>query len=49
MVNDLDEACLALKSGGVEFVVAPSQPRPGVRTAFIRAPAGVLLEIVEMK
>ncbi len=48
MVSDMEEAFQDLQSKGVEFVVEPTQPRPGVKTAFIRAPGDVLLELVEV-
>ena len=47
-VSNMEEAFHDLQSKGVEFVVGPAQPRPGVKTAFIKAPGNVLLEIVEV-
>lgn len=48
IVNDMEEAFQALQSKGVDFVVEPTQPRPGVKTAFIRAPNDVLIELIEV-
>ena len=49
MVDNIDEFAADLKSKGVEFVVEPTQPRPGVKIAFIKAPDNVLFEIIEIK
>ena len=49
MVNNMEEFTTNLKSKGVEFVVEPTQPRPGVKMAFIKAPDNVLFEIIELK
>jgi len=48
-VNNLDEVAADLKSKGVEFVVEPTQPRPGLKFAFIKAPDNVLFELIEQK
>jgi catechol 2,3-dioxygenase-like lactoylglutathione lyase family enzyme len=48
-VNNMDEVTAELKSKGVEFVVEPTQPKPGVKTAFIKAPDNVLFELIERK
>lgn len=49
IVNDIGEFTARLKSKGVEFVVEPTQPRPGVKIAFFKGPDDVLFEVVEMK
>jgi len=49
LVDNMDEFAAELKSKGVEFVVEPFQPRPGVKMAFIKAPDNVLFEIIEQK
>ncbi len=49
IVNNMEEFTTNLKSKGVEFVVEPTQPRPGVKMAFIKAPDNVLFEIIELK
>ena len=49
IVSNMEEFTAHLKSKGVEFVVEPNQPRPGVKTAFIKGPDNVLFEIVEVK
>jgi len=49
VVDNMDEFAADLKSKGVEFVVEPTQPQPGVRIAFIKAPDNVLFEIIEKK
>ena len=46
-VNNLEEVAADLKSKGVEFVVEPTQPRPGLKFAFIKAPDNVLFELIE--
>ena len=48
-VNDLDKVSEELKSAGVEFIVEPFSPRPGLRIAFICTPDGVLYELLEHK
>lgn len=49
VVDNMDEFTADLKSKGVEFVVEPTQPQPGVRIAFIKAPDNVLFELIEKK
>jgi len=46
-VDNMEEFVARMKSKGVEFVVEPFQPRPGVKLAFIKAPDNVLFEIIE--
>ena len=48
-VDNMDEFAANLKSKGVEFVVEPTQPKPGVKIAFIKAPDNVLFELIEIK
>ena len=48
-VSNLDEVAADLKSKGVEFVVEPTQPQPGVKIALIKAPDNVLFELIEKK
>jgi len=38
-----------LKAKGVEFTRGPTTVRPGVRVAFLRAPEGVSIELLERK
>lgn len=49
VVDNMDEFTANLKSKGVEFVVEPIQPKPGVKMAFIKAPDNVLFELIEIK
>ena len=46
-VDDLEEAAAELKSRGVEFTLEPRTIRPGVKIAFVRAPNGVRIELLE--
>ena len=46
-VDSLDEAVADLNRLGVEFSIAPRTVRPGVKIAFIRAPDGVTVELME--
>jgi lactoylglutathione lyase len=46
-VPNLDAAVADLKAKGVEFTRGPMTARPGVRVAFIRAPEGVSIELLE--
>jgi len=46
-VTGFDAAVAELKAKGVVFVKEPSSPRPGVKIAFIQAPDGVQIEILE--
>ncbi|MBI4303709.1 MAG: VOC family protein [Chloroflexi bacterium] len=48
-VDDMDKAVAEMSSKGVEFVVKPHSPRPGVKAAFIKTPDGVLFELMEKK
>jgi catechol 2,3-dioxygenase-like lactoylglutathione lyase family enzyme len=48
-VDDLDAALDALKAKGVTVASGPSSPRPGIRIAFIAAPDGARIELVERR
>lgn len=47
IVPDLEEAARELEAKGAEFTTHPTSPRPGTKIAFIRAPDGVQIEILE--
>ena len=49
VVDNMDEFAANLKSKGIEFVIEPTQPKPGVKIAFIKAPDNVLFELIEIK
>jgi catechol 2,3-dioxygenase-like lactoylglutathione lyase family enzyme len=46
-VSDMAEAVASLKSKGVRFTVEPKSPRPGLHIAFLAAPDGVTVEILQ--
>jgi catechol 2,3-dioxygenase-like lactoylglutathione lyase family enzyme len=46
-VNGLDAVAEEMRSKGVTFTVEPRELRPGVRYAFIEAPDGVRLELID--
>jgi catechol 2,3-dioxygenase-like lactoylglutathione lyase family enzyme len=46
-VTDMDEAVASLKGKGVRFTAEPTSPRPGLRIAFLAAPDGVTVEILQ--
>lgn len=46
-VTDMDEAVAALKAKGVRFTAEPKELRPGLRIAFLAAPDGVTVEILQ--
>lgn len=48
-VDDMDAAAAELRQRGAEFSVEPCEFRPGIRIAFLRAPDGVSVELVEYK
>jgi catechol 2,3-dioxygenase-like lactoylglutathione lyase family enzyme len=48
-IDDLDATMSELKSKGVEFIRGPVTVRPGLRVAFLRAPEGVSIELLERK
>jgi catechol 2,3-dioxygenase-like lactoylglutathione lyase family enzyme len=46
-VTGFDAAVAELEANGATFAVPPQTPRPGVRIAFVQAPDGVRVEILE--
>jgi catechol 2,3-dioxygenase-like lactoylglutathione lyase family enzyme len=48
-VDDLDAALADLKSKGVPLISGPTEARPGVRIAFLQAPDGVRVELIERR
>jgi catechol 2,3-dioxygenase-like lactoylglutathione lyase family enzyme len=46
-VQDLDAAAAELRRKGAEFAVEPNSPRPGFKLAFVKAPDGVRVEILQ--
>ena len=46
-VSGIDAICADLKAKGVEFTREPTTVRPGVRVAFLRAPEGVSIELLD--
>jgi catechol 2,3-dioxygenase-like lactoylglutathione lyase family enzyme len=46
-VDGLDAAAEELRGKGVAFVIEPRDLRPGVRYAFIEAPDGIRLELID--
>ncbi|WP_439580251.1 VOC family protein [Elioraea sp.] len=48
-VDDLDALLADLASKGIALEAPPSSPRPGVRIAFVKAPDGARVEILERK
>ena len=46
-VSGIDAVVAELKSKGVEFTRDPTTVRPGVRIAFLRAPEGVSIELLD--
>lgn len=48
-VDDLDAVLADLAAKGVALESGPSAPRPGVRIAFVAAPDGARVELVERK
>ena len=46
-VSGIDAICADLKAKGVEFTREPTTVRPGTRVAFLRAPEGVSIELLE--
>jgi lactoylglutathione lyase len=47
LVNDLDGATQELKAKGVVFTQEPQTIRPGVSIAFLRAPDGIEVELLQ--
>ncbi len=46
-VTGIDDVVAELKKKGAEFTMEPNNVRPGVRIAFLRAPEGVSIELLE--
>ena len=46
-VSGIDAIAADLKAKGVEFTREPTTVRPGVRVAFLRAPEGVSIELLD--
>jgi len=46
-VSGIDAICAELKSKGVEFTREATTVRPGTRVAFLRAPEGVSIELLD--
>jgi lactoylglutathione lyase len=46
-VTGIDAVVAELKTNGVEFTKEPTTLRPGVRVAFLRAPEGVSIELLD--
>ena len=46
-VSNIDAVVAELKAKGVEFTRDPTTVRPGVRIAFLRAPEGVSIELLD--
>ena len=46
-VKGIDAVCAELKAKGVVFTRGPETVRPGVRIAFLTAPEGVSIELLE--
>ncbi len=46
-VSGIDAVVAELKGKGVEFTKEPTTVRPGVRVAFLRAPEGVSIELLD--
>jgi catechol 2,3-dioxygenase-like lactoylglutathione lyase family enzyme len=46
-VSGIDAVVSDLKAKGVEFTREPTTVRPGVRIAFLRAPQGVSIELLD--
>ena len=46
-VSGIDAIAAELKAKGVAFTKEPTTVRPGVRVAFLRAPEGVSIELLE--
>ena len=46
-VDGFDAAIASLRERGARFSVEPHSPRPGIRIAFVDAPDGVQVEVLE--
>ena len=47
LVSGIDSVVAELKAKGAEFSREPTTVRPGVRVAFLRAPQGVSIELLD--
>ena len=47
IVSDVDATVAELKAKGAEIALEPVTRQPGVRLAFVRAPQGVLVELIQ--
>ena len=47
IVADLDAAAAELDAKGAVFTLRPTSPRPGTKIAFVQAPDGAQVEILE--
>ena len=47
IVADLDAAVAELTAKGAVFTLQPTSPRPGIKIAFVQAPDGAQVEILE--
>ena len=47
IVPDLARAAAELTAKGAVFSLPPTSPRPGVKVAFVKAPDGAQIEILE--
>ena len=47
IVSGIDAIVAELKAKGVEFTKEPTTVRPGTRIAFLRAPEGVSIELLD--
>jgi len=48
-VDDLDAVLADLAAKGIALESGPSSPRPGVRIAFVAAPDGARVELIERR
>ena len=48
-VDDIHAVVAALKAKGAHFPMEPNSPRPGITIAFVDAPDGVRVELLERK
>ena len=47
IVADLDAAAAELDAKGAVFTLRPTTPRPGTKIAFVQAPDGAQVELIE--
>jgi catechol 2,3-dioxygenase-like lactoylglutathione lyase family enzyme len=48
-VDDLEAVVAAMKAKGAHFSMEPNSPRPGITIAFVEAPDGIRVELLERK